>query len=478
MQDIINHSGYINVNRTYNCTKGKGINAEYGLESPSLNMDRHYAYDFNNGDLVIHAFENVPEIDGDNKVLGYSYENTPYLFCSQLPININEFSLYPQNFHHKIDFVVKGYREGTSYREAYFQFDELQYFCSSRSIVSEDDKSNIVFSKEQGIIKSFTINIKDVPCEFSFIVGAKGKWRHAHSNMEAVTSIKVVFPETNDLGFLNAIYLIVDCAFSFICNRRNTTCISMKLIGECPSKTINNGKVVDCIQTCSSEIFYFNRYREDSEDKRTIAKTWEAAGLLEHIDNLLQMIANDLNKDVDESGFISIASIHPSVKRRNLIDLQQSLQITGAFEFYIRQYLPDMVEEKDHHIIMKMILEELASKQKGKLKELAKSLARNVVREPALEDKVWKAYKGFHNWNPLKPCLSEEWFQEEEIKKLGHEVNQWRNDLAHSKRSYEPKLDTIRAVRLLEHMNYAIVLREIGYSDSEIQELLRCVLKR
>ena len=190
------------------------------------------------------------------------------------------------------------------------------------------------------------------------------------------------------------------------------------------------------------------------------------------------MIADDLNKDADEGGFISIASIHPSVKRRNLIDLQQSLQITGAFEFYVRQYLPNMAVEKDYHIIMKMLLNELASKQKGKLKELAKSLAKNVVREPALEDKVWKAYKGFDNWSPLKPCLSEEWFLKDEIKKLAHEVNQWRNELAHSKRSYEPKIDTIRAVRLLEHMNYAIVLRELGYGDSEIKELLGAILIR
>lgn len=127
---------------------------------------------------------------------------------------------------------------------------------------------------------------------------------------------------------------------------------------------------------------------------------------------------------------------------------------------------------------MKMILKETEEKSSGKLKKLAKSLSEHVVSEPALKDKVVKAYKGFDTWKALKPCISEDWFKEDEIENLGNEANLWRNELAHSKRSYEPKLETIRSVRLLEHLNYAIVLRQLGYEDDEIKYILQFALKR
>ena len=193
---------------------------------------------------------------------------------------------------------------------------------------------------------------------------------------------------------------------------------------------------------------------------------------------LFTIVADDISGKLEDGGKISIASVHPSNKRRNLIDLQQSIQISSAFEFYVRRYLPNMIEEKDHHIIMKMILKEIESKSTGKLKELAKNLAKNVVREPALEDKVMKAYTGYDNWRPLTTCISEEWYKPDEIKTLGCEANQWRNDLAHAKRSYEPNENTVRAIRLIEHINYAIVLRVLGFSDDETRDILEKVLKR
>ena len=197
-----------------------------------------------------------------------------------------------------------------------------------------------------------------------------------------------------------------------------------------------------------------------------------------YIEKLFCMIAEDISGSTKEGYNVAIASVHPSIKRRNLIDLQQSLQITGAFESYVRRYFPNMVKEEDYHIVMKMILCEIEDKTCGKLKKLAKSLEQNVIREPALEDKIWKVYKGDSGEEPFEPCISESWFKKDEIRKLGHEANLWRNELAHSKGSYEPKLDTIRAIRLLEHLNYAIVLRKMGFNNNEIKELLQVVLRR
>lgn len=200
--------------------------------------------------------------------------------------------------------------------------------------------------------------------------------------------------------------------------------------------------------------------------------------MLKHIDSLFNIVAEDISGKLNEGGNISISSIHPSTKRRNLIDLQQSVQIISAFEFYARRYYKDMISEKNHHIIMKMILEEIQGKTKGKMKELAKNMSDNVVREPALKDKVWKIYKGYEGHTPIKNCLSEEWFKSDEIQMLAKEANDWRNELAHSKRSHKPSINTIMAVRMIEHFNYAIILRKIGFDDEEILNLLGAILKR
>lgn len=64
----------------------------------------------------------------------------------------------------------------------------------------------------------------------------------------------------------------------------------------------------------------------------------------------------------------------------------------------------------------------------------------------------------------LKTILSE--YFGEDISELASVANQWRNELAHEKREYEPDHKVISAIRLVEHLNYCIVLRQAGYSVS------------
>ena len=66
---------------------------------------------------------------------------------------------------------------------------------------------------------------------------------------------------------------------------------------------------------------------------------------------------------------MNLGSIHPSVERRRLLDLQQSLHITAAFEFYVRRYLPPMIEEKEYHRAVKESLDQLIDKNTGKPKK-------------------------------------------------------------------------------------------------------------
>lgn len=492
MLESLNHSGYIDIRRKYDCVKksyefsdGNSVDQNIpGIEEPILNLMRHFSYDFVAGDLVIHAFESIPEINGQNCIIGHGFDKKSYLFCSQLPVDMWA-NLYPQTYHQKIDFVIQNYEIGSYYTEAIFDFDELQYFVPSNQVVKAEEEGNhVVFERSLKEIIAFDITVDSVNCHVSFNVSSKGEWKIAHSNMEAFSEIRISFPATSDLDFFKDLYNLVDCVFAFICNRRNTTCLSMKLHGKYPSKRPDHGKIIDCEKPIQSEIYFFNRYREEPEGNKAISETWNVTLFLKHIDNLFKLMVESIfNKVIDEEDEdirpLSIASIHPSIKRRNLVDLQQSLQIASTFELYVRHYLPVMEKEETHHVVMNMILQEIIEKKPSKkLKDLAKSLSKNLVREPALKDKIWKAYKGYDTWLPLKNCISQEWYKEEEIIDLGQEFNLWRNALAHGKLSYEPNEKTIKAVRLLEHLNYSIILRAIGYADEEIMTLLEKALKR
>ena len=87
-----------------------------------------------------------------------------------------------------------------------------------------------------------------------------------------------------------------------------------------------------------------------------------------------------------------------------------------------------------------------------------------------------KAYDGYATWQTLRPILSE-WFGDD-VTALASAANLWRNELAHEKREYQPDINVINAVRLIEHINYCIILRHAGYEDEQIKSILSEILAR
>ena len=65
-----------------------------------------------------------------------------------------------------------------------------------------------------------------------------------------------------------------------------------------------------------------------------------------------------------------------------------------------------------------------------------------------------------------------------DVSDLADAANEWRNELAHEKREYCPDVKAIRANRLVEHLNYCIILRKAGYSNEEIKNIIQEILAR
>ena len=415
------------------------------------------AYDALDGNLTIHAFEDTPEIEGQELIPTVGFDKKQYLLHTQIPVAIHGMGAYPFNCTYPLDWLIRDYACDCEISEARFSFQELQFFCPSIKAVKSTD-TDVQFFLQPQEIQTFEVTLDGKTCKVSFVVRSKGAYG-LQSNMKTVSEIVIRFAETADFSFLQKIYWMVDSVFAFICNRRNTTCTSMTLRGRGFWK---------------SEMFFLDRYRENPEEDEVIQKSMFSMDMRLHIDKLFQLVAEDISrKDKDDPANISILSIHPSRQRRFLIDLQQSLHITAAFEFYVKRYLPPMVEEKSHDTELKKLLQDFAATHPGKAKKKAKALLKHVVSEPALSDKIMKAYQGYAEWNALESCLPEKPLN---VEALACAANDWRNELAHEKRSYAPDAKVIAAIRLLEHLNYAIVLRGIGYSDGEIQDILRRTL--
>lgn len=375
--------------------------------------------------------------------------------------------------------AIEDYHFGCLFYEVDFSFAELQYFCPSRSAISVNKNEDVTFNHKPKTIKEFTFKYLGRECRAEFYVSSGGKVNLSDSNMRAESHLKIQFDEKDDVEFLHRLYELVDGLFAFICNRRNIDCTRMSLRVKYPDKKIENHKIVDKISTGTSKAYFFDKYREDVESPEVISNAFYSAHILDHIDKLFDMVAQDYqNTNGPDDATISISSVPPSEKKKSLIDLEQSLQITGAFEFYVRKYMPPMAVEKPWHTVIKMALDNMISCKlfNNKARSQLKSLKEHVVAEPALEGKIVKAYTGYTGWDGLKACICGEDFKQDEIGNIAKEANQWRNELAHSKRSYDPNLTTIKVVRLMEHMNYAVVLRQIGFQDDEIKEMLKYML--
>lgn len=372
-----------------------------------------------------------------------------------------------------VEYYIEDYCENSKYGEMRLQFPELNYFFASIDRATIMDKQ-VVFSREKKTFCSFDFRYHDTDVNISFVTKIDCHSR-VKTTAETISEISLVFPETDDLEFVGGLYEVVRCFFSFVCNRRNIGLRSAVLVGAYPIKRIEDGKVVDASGFTAPTMFFSQKYLEPEEDKKVISKTPNWDLFSQKIPELFRLFSEDA---VDSIAIVNGNGIHHSVKYRNLIDLELSLHITATFECYVRTLLPEMSSASTIAFIedLQLLLDEYIEKTSGKKKQKAKGFKKGLSPQIALEDKLRKVYDGYPSWEPLKPVLCE-WFGEY-ISGLASAANLWRNELAHEKREYQPGIEVVNAIRLVEHLNYCIVLRHAGYSDDQIKAIIKEILIR
>jgi hypothetical protein len=248
---------------------------------------------------------------------------------------------------------------------------------------------------------------------------------------------------------------------------------SAELIGSYTHKSIikAEGKEVigDKVSPLTSSLVVVDKYKEAHESEKAVSKTINYSFVSSSFESLFSLFVNNS---------VSIFSIHSSLTARNLLDLKQCLHITAAFEYYQRTFLPVISSDLTIQFYndITSLIQKYADGQTGKKKSKANSLIKVLKPDVSLEQKICKAYDGYSGWSGVKNILTE--YFGESIKGLAEIAKDWRNELAHEKREYEPDERVITAIRLVEHLNYCIILRIAGYSDDLIKPILDEILIR
>ncbi len=355
---------------------------------------------------------------------------------------------------YEVDFYIDNYVDDSKFTRMEFSFAELKYFIPSSKMCNYfSENRNLEFIGKPKIIKSFNFKYKgrSVTLTLKLTTDYKlsNKWR-----AETDSILVFEFAETDDYNFFLDLYRLVHSLFSFLCNRQNIS--------------LEKAFLKDIF--VSSELNVINKYKEKNEDSQVIAKTIKYCILSSAFEGLFSMFLDDK---------VSVLSMHSSRAARSLLDLKQCLQITAAFEYYHRTFLPEISSDETIQVYddIRRLIKEYVDAQSGNKKKKAQHLLNALSPAVSLSDKICKVYYGYDSWSGVETILSEH-FKNDNISKLASVANIWRNDLAHEKREYEPDQNVIAAIRLVEYLNYCIVLRKAGYADDEIKIILGEILTR
>lgn len=449
--------------------------------------DSLYPYSYNKTEEKItvylgNHFVSLPE-DTDTFV-GQKYETqtedkTLYKLCfpfSNEYMSIEEGSIVYYSLGNKIspvDYIIENYKENSRYSEIRFQFPELNYFIPSINRATIENQQ-IVISRLAEELLCFDFEYQNIIVNITFLSKMNCR-KNVKATIETISEVKVKFAETDDIEFIRSLYEIIRCFFAFICNRKNIGLRKAVLVGKYPYKKNQEGKIVEVYSSTTQEIIFSQKFLEPEENDSIVAKTPHYSLFSEKISELFKLFSTEVN---EYGPIVNSNSIHHSIKYRNLIDLEQSLHITATFEFYLKTLLPEISSQStlDFFHDLEDLLEKYIEENKGKKREKAKEFKKRLNPNVALKDKIIKVYNGYSTWEPLKPILIE--FFGENISGIAETANLWRNELAHEKREYQPSEDVIRAVRLIEHINYCIVLRKAGYNDEQIKNIVSEILTR
>lgn len=429
-----------------------------------------YPATLNEKSITIHFGIQKPiTIEETKQFIVYDYQsitNTCTLVVTSVSIT-SEYTVFSQT--RDILFRIENYVSQSTYNSITLQFKELEYILPSSSLLSWNDYS-FIFSRKKTIPYSLSLKYKESNLTVEFEISTKdvlGPFKS--SKVMTEPSINIYFNETDDLFAIMELFEWIKSIFVFICNRKNIDLRKATLHATFPSQGFDeNDDIVDCIDQNMQFLIPVYKYIEPNEKEEIISKAPNIETFKSHLTELFQLF---LPQNTDDMPVADIQFIHESSIKRRLIDLNQSIRITSTFEWFVRELLPKMYSDttSEFYSDLNSILDEYIESVSGKKKKKAKDFKKNLRADLSTKDKIEKVYNGYQDWNSLDSIFD---MSSDIVKTYAESINLWRNELAHRKREYEPNIDTIKAIRFLEKVNYCIIFRKANYSDDEIKKIL------
>ncbi len=409
--------------------------------------------------------ENLCLSEDDLYLLGYDIENGKKIifFVNEIPKDI--YGCVRQ------DIMVYSYicYNGDIMKITGMQFynEEINYFGGIRKGYQIEIENMERFSL-------ITNHYADTKEEFEFNDGSENikctLSKETSLNLDTITPISIQsilslhFNDTNDYELLRKRYYIVKQFFSFICYRKNIDFRKILLLGRDENDKMT---IIGTIH---------NNYKLEKEDERIVKKTVKYDLLKSHIKDIFELISNDnLYTEHIPSTYNDRLKITPS----------RFILITAAFEWSIRGIYNIPISEKQERVkndILRVIsdLKEKEDynhnlrKQLEFYKKIIENIDSNLSKKIsyALKDLSVILEKFIKN---IYKINGRENFKYSEI---AERIQNQRNNYAHGNIDKDINTNVILDIIILEWVNYAMILKKLGYKDEEIIEIIKVIFNR
>lgn len=276
--------------------------------------------------------------------------------------------------------------------------------------------------------------------------------------------LSLQFNETSDYDKIRKRYYIIEQFFSFICYRKNIDFRDVLLLGRNESnKTIIIGKL-------------HNNYHIEKEDISKVKNTVKYDLLKPHIKDIFEIIAKDN---------LYIQHIPNTYKERLTITPSRFILITAAFEWNIRGLYEIPISKKQEKVKADII--EAISKipdEKSYNRKLRDKLDFYIKIINNIDVNLGgKILYALNDLSPILEIFIKNIFainkkNVDTYSNISNRIQSQRNNYAHGNIDKEMNSDVILDIIILEWVNYAIVFKQVGYTDEEITKLINIIFNR
>lgn len=276
--------------------------------------------------------------------------------------------------------------------------------------------------------------------------------------------LNLEFDETNDYDKIMKRYGIIKRFFNFICYRKNIDFSEVILLGK-----NKDGQTVIIGKLC-------NNYDIGREDISIVKKIVKYDLLKSNIKEIFELIAKDE---------LYTQHIPNTYKEKLIITPARFVLITAAFEWSIRGLYKIPISEKQKKV-KDDVIEAISniSKDKEYNRDLRDKL--DFYIKIVNNTDVNLSRKISHALNDLSSIIeifikNLFYINNKEIDSyniIGDRIQNQRNNYAHGNIDKEMNMDVILDIIILEWVNYAMILKKVGYSDDNIKKLINVIFNR